>query len=207
MKKDFPFGLGLVLTALMVFSWFAGGDHAQSATVTVSASVTSTITCNTNISSSAFGALTSLAVATSTPNASTSLSCNTGLGCTLSVSDAGNAVNGGLATSSPAYLIPSPASGFPTTATLAAGTEGYGIQATTTAAGSGGTLSLNSIYNPVTSFSGTTVGRLSVSTVTLASSTVGVSGREVVVRHLAAISATTQAGSYADTLTYSCTAN
>jgi len=133
------------------------------------------------------------------------MSCNTGLGCTLSINDAGDGTNGGLSTSSPAYLIPSPAAGFPATATLAAGTEGYGIMATTTTAGSGGTLGIAARY--LQDFNGNTVGGLTISAITLASSTSAVNGREIVVKHKAAISGTTQAGDYTDTITYSCTGN
>jgi hypothetical protein len=101
------------------------------------------------------------------------------------------------------HLIPSPAAGFPATATLVAGTEGYGIQATTTTAGSGGTLSLNSIYNQT----GNTVGRLSTTSVILASSSQPTANREIVVIHKAAISGLTPAGSYQDIITYDCVAN
>lgn len=157
-----------------------------------------TVSCSTNITSTSFGTLTTGSVSTASFNASTTMSCsNTSLGCTLTVQGAGNGTSPGLATTSPAYLILS------VTATLSAGTEGYGIQATTTATGSGGTLGLNSIYNKT----GNAVGALSLSAITLASSTIDVTNREVVVPHLAAISTQTQAGSYADTITYSCTAN
>ena len=167
--------------------------------VTVTASVGETVSCTTNIDagSTAFGTLTTAAVFTSTPNASTSLSCNTGLGCTLRVNDLGNGASPGLATSSPAYLIPS------ANATLAAGTEGYGIQATSTTGGSGGTLTINTTYN-VTS---TDVGGLTIAQTILASSTAAVTSRPVLVKHLAAISATTQTAVYTDTITYSCTGN
>lgn len=165
---------------------------------TTTLSAVTTVSCNTNISSTSFGTLSSGSITTASPNASTTMSCsNTSAGCSLTIQGAGNGVSPGLATTSPAYLIPS------TTATLSAGTEGYGIQATTTATGSGGTLTLNSLYNKI----GNAVGALSLSAITLASSTVDVTNREVVVPHLAAISTQTQAGSYVDTITYSCTAN
>ncbi len=149
-----------------------------------------TVSCSTNITTSTFSTLTTGAVSTASPNASTTFSCTFSLGCTLSISDTG------LATSSPAYTIAS------TTGALVAGTEGWGIQATSTSAGSGATLTINSIYN----VSGNTVGNLGASTV-LASTTTTFSNREVVVTHKAAISAATQAGSYADTITYTCVGN
>ncbi len=51
------------------------------------------------------------------------------------------------------------------------------------------------------------MGALFTADVVLASSTAAVTSREVVVTHKASISATTKAGSYADTITYSCIAN
>jgi hypothetical protein len=100
-------------------------------------------------------------------------------------------------------LIPSPASGFPNTATLVAGTDGYGIQAATTTNGSGSTLSLNSIYNQT----GNTVGKLATTTQVLASSSSPTANREVVVTHKAAVSGLAPAGNYSDNIIYSCIGN
>ena len=195
--RELAFLLGIVVIFVAAGFLVDSFNSAQSSTVTVSATVGSSITCSTNNTTTAFGAITSGAVSTASPNASSTMTCNSASGCTLSVIDAGNASSPGLATTTPAYLIPS------TTATLAAGTEGYGIQATTTASGSGGTLGINATYNKINS----DVGALSLTTVTLASSTAAVSNREVVVTHKAAISVTTHAASYVDTITYSCTGN
>lgn len=167
----------------------------ESSTVTVTASVTTSVTCSTDNASTAFGALSSASIATASPNASTTLSCNTGLGCTLSVNDA----NAGLATTSPAYTIPT------TRGTLSAGTEGYGANATTTAGGSGGTLTMSTTtYNRT----GNDVERFNTTSTVLASSTSAVSGRLMVMTFKAAISGTTQAANpYTDTVTYSCAGN
>lgn len=175
-------------------------------TVTVTATVAQTVSCASSISSTAFGTLSTGSVSTSTPNASTTLSCNTGNGCTLSVADAGDSSNPGLATTSPAYLIPSPASGFPASSTLVAGTEGYGIHATTTAGGSGGTLSIEARYRWAAS-GNLAFGGLTLAGKTLASSTAAVNNRQLLIEHGAAISGTTQAGKFEDTITYSCTGN
>lgn len=183
---------GITVLALL---WLTAFGTVFSSTVTVSATVASSVTCSTDNTSTSFGTLTSSVIATSTPNASSTMSCNTGTGCTLSINDA----SAGLATSSPAYTIPT------VRTTLSAGTEGYGIIATTTATGSGGTLSIKSIY--LNSFTGNTVGELNTTSTVLASSTASVSNREVVVKHKAAVSGTTQAASYADTITYSCAGN
>lgn len=197
------------LTALSILliggALIMSSNIVSSSTVTVSATVASSITCTTDNTTTSFGTLTTGAIATSSLTASTSLSCsNVATGCTLFVADAGNGTNGGLATTSPAYLIPSPAAGFPTTATLVAGTEGYGIQATSTAVGSGATLGFNTIYN---SYNTNTVGKLATTTQVVASSTSQTTNREVVVKHKAAISGTTQAATYTDTITYSCLGN
>ncbi len=160
--------------------------------------VVGTVSCSSNISSTDFGTLTDASISTAAPNASTTMSCTYASGCTLYVKDAGSGSQPGLYKStSPTYTIVS------ATATLSAGTDGYGLQATTTAAGSGGTLSINIIYNKT----GNNVGGLSLTDVVLASSTAAITDREVVVTHKAAISAIATAGSYSDTITYSCVGN
>ncbi len=206
------FTLGIVLMAFVVL-WFGTAatemaivpDYAMAATssaVTVSATVGAVISCSTNTASTDFGTLTDSSVASSAPNASTTMSCsNSASGCTLSVKDAGSGANPGL-WSSP-NLIESPNVAYSATTTLAAGTEGYGIQATTTATGSGGTLGIASRYLQT----GNIVGGLATTTLTLVSSTSASTGREVVVTHKAAIATATPSGSYSDTITYSCTAN
>lgn len=186
---------------------FNYASAATSSSVTVSANVTTNVSCSTDNSSTAFGTLTSSAISTSTPNASTTMTTNDGLGLTFYVNDSGNGVNGGLSTSSPVYLIPSPVSGFPATSTLSIGTEGYGIQATSSAGGSGGTLGFVSRYNVVGLFGINAIGGLTTTTQIIASSTSAVSGRLVVVTHKAAASASTQAASYTDTVTYTCIGN
>jgi hypothetical protein len=163
------------------------------------------VSCSLSSTSTSFGNLNPSSISTSSPNITITVSCSgTVSGCTVSVRDTGNGTNGGLYKStSPTYLIPSPASGFPATATLSAGTEGYGIQVATTTAGSGGTLSLNPIYNQ----SGNTVGKLTTTTQVLASSTTDVSNREITITHKASISNLTPLGNYQDSIIYSCNAN
>ncbi len=206
------FALGIVLTAFAVI-WFGTAatetvivpDYASAATssaVTVSATVSAVISCSTNNASTDFETLTDSVIASSTPNASTTMSCsNSANGCTLSVKDAGSGANPGL-WSSP-NLIESPNGAYSATATLSAGVEGFGIQATTTATGSGGTLGVPSRYLQT----GNTVGGFLITDTTLASSTSPSTNKEVVVTHKAAIATVTPGGSYSDTITYSCTAN
>jgi len=193
----------VVLVGYLIFESFIYLVQAQTQ-VTVTATVPTSITCTLSTTQTSFGTIDPSQVWTSSPNVTTTVSCNPAAGCQVQIRDQGNGTNGGLYKSdNPTYLIPSPAAGFPATATLVAGTEGYGIQATTTSAGSGGTLTLNSIYNQT----GNTVGRLSTTTVILASSTQPVANREIVVIHKAAVSSLTPAGSYQDTITYSCSSN
>ena len=179
-------------------------ENATGATQQISASdrgyrLTTTISCSTDNSSTSFSAWTDTSIKTSSPNASTTMSCSgTSSGCALYVKNAGGGGNPGLwKSAAPTYLIAS------VDAVLSAGVDGYGIQATSTASGSGGTLSFNSKYNQT----GNNVGGLTLTNTVLASSTVDVSGREAVVIHKAAVSGVAISGSYSDTITYECTAN
>jgi len=200
-------GIFFLLNSLVsTYETFVYPEQATAATssVTVSASITAVISCSTNTGSTSFGTLIDSAVAISSPNASTTMSCiNSSLGCTLYAKDAGGGGNPGLWNSTSSALIKSPNASFSATSTLAAGTEGYGIQATTTAAGSDATLTIAARYLQT----GDTVGGLATSSITLASASAASSNRETVVTHKAAVASVTPAGSYADTITYECTGN
>ncbi|MEK7546784.1 MAG: hypothetical protein AAB536_01235 [Patescibacteria group bacterium] len=166
---------------------------------------TATVSCSASASSTDFGTIDTTGIFTSSPNASTSMSCDGALGCVLYVNDNGSSTTGGglYASTTINYLIKSPDAAFNATATLAANTDGYGIQGATTTAGSGGTLTLNIRYLQ----SGNTVGGLATTTVILASSTAAVTNREVVVTHKATVGASATGGVYADTITFSCVSN
>jgi len=170
----------------------------------ITTAAAATVSCDASITSTAFGTLATGSVTTASPNASTTMTCGDP-GCTLSIAGAGNGSNPGLATTTPAYLVPSPDAAFNPTAVLAAGTEGYGITATTTAGGSGGTLAIYSRYD--VDSGGTRVGGLELAGFGLASSTAAVSNRQLTVTHKAAIGVLTMAAKYEDTLTYSCAGN
>ena len=163
---------------------------------------TATVSCSTSISSTSFGTLDSGSIFTSSPNASTTMTCG-GTGCALYIKDAGGGGNPGLYNTTSSALIRSPNTALSATSTLVAGTEGYGIQATTTTSGSGGTLTIVNRYRTT----GNSVGGLLLSDTILASSTSAVTGREVVVTHKAAVSGGTYSGTYLDTITYSCVLN
>jgi hypothetical protein len=157
-----------------------------------------TVSCDVSATSTSFGNIDANSIYIASPNVTVSSTCSYSLGCTIQINDAGNGSLAGLYKSTtPTYLISS------TSTTLSAGTEGYGIQATTTTAGSGATFSLNPIYN----VSGNSVGGLSLTTITLASTTASYTGRQVVVTHKVSLKNTSYAGNYADTITYSCLGN
>ncbi|MFH1162304.1 MAG: hypothetical protein V1696_03475, partial [Candidatus Jorgensenbacteria bacterium] len=123
---------GLINNTAYHYKIFAQDSRGNYATGTVPTNspftpFAATVSCSTNPSSTSFGPLSTSTISTASPNASTTMTCTYTLGCTLSIQDLGNGSSPGLATSSPAYLIPS------NTATLSAGTEGYGIQAAATA--------------------------------------------------------------------------
>lgn len=191
------FGIGMLWLTELAFG---------TVTVNITATVNTTVSCSSvSTSTLSFGTLSSGSISATAPgNVSSTLACTDGSGCSLFLNDVGSSTTGGgMATTSPAYLIPSPNAAFNATATLVAGTEGYGVQAATTSAGAGGTLTLAIRYNFATSTH--TVGGLTTSTLTLASTTSAITtAREVLTYPQAAISATTPGGSYSDTLTYSC---
>ena len=140
------------------------------------------------------GAIRDNAVVSATPFTITA-GTNSQLGYVLTVRDNGSGSSPGLYKSlSPTKLIAS------TTATLSAGTEGYGIQAATASAG----LSIDATYDK----SGNSVGGLSLTNQRLAYRTTSNSAADSInVTPKAAVSFYTTAGNYQDTLTFIATAN
>ena len=194
--------LGLVV-ALLAGNDFLIPQEAKGDATTLTATVATTVSCTTAGSPSAFGTITSASIVTSTPNTTTTLTCNPANGCTLSVKDGGDGTSPGL-TTTPTYIIGSASAAYADTATLAAGTEGYGIQAVTTSAGTGTVTPLIYIRYKQT---GQAVGGFELTNQGLASSSAPISGREIAVTHFAAISGLTGGGTYQDIVTYSCAAN
>ncbi len=195
--------IGIIFLSLCLIYNFVLKPVLAQTNVVVTATVPTVVTCSFSTTTTAFGTIDANNVYTSSPNVTTTVSCNTASGCQVQVNDQGSGSQPGLWNSAASYLIPSPNFAFSATATLVAGTEGYGIQATTTSAGSGGALSINVRYNQT----GNTVGGLTTTTIVLASSSQPVANREVVVTHKAAVSVLTPAGSYQDTITYNCVSN
>jgi len=140
------------------------------------------------------GAMRDNAVASATPFTITS-GTNSPLGYVLTVKGNGNGSNPGLYKSlSPTKLIAS------STATLSAGTEGYGIQASSASSG----LVIDTVYDK----SGNNVGGLSLSNQRLAYRTTSNSAADSIdVVPKAAVSFYTAAGNYQDILTFIATSN
>jgi len=152
------------------------------------------VSCSVSATSTGFGLVPDDAVSTSTPNIDVSMSCSyTASGCTLSVQGTGSGASPGLWNSVASYLVTS------TDVTLSAGTEGYGIQATS----SDGDWTLSSKYV----VTGSQVGGLTIAITTLASSTADITTSTATITHKAARSSGTPTGSYQDTIIYSCTVN
>jgi len=150
-----------------------------------------TITCSLSATSTSFSNLSPSAVSTSSPDITITITSSGGF--QINVKDAGNGTNPGLYKSTtPIYLVTS------TDATLSAGYDGYGIQATTTNT----SIAINSKYNK----SGNNVGGFSLTDVVLATSSVAVSSSTINVKHKASISAVAPIGNYQDTITYTCSA-
>jgi hypothetical protein len=160
--------------------------------VVLSASVDPSITFSLSANSSAFGSLSTGSVTTSSPNIDLTIATNANAGYTITVKDQGSGSAAGLYNSDASYNIAS------ASATLSAGTEGYGIQ------GSSAQATIASPYN----VSGNQVGALQTTAQNLATYNTSTSGNHTItVTHKAAISGSTKAGSYGDTLTYIATGN
>ena len=179
-------------------------DTAVAISGTTTLQVSLTVSCSASAGATVFGTLTTSVITTSTPDIVITMSCDYPSGCTLRVQDDGNTTNPGLNSATATYLIGSANAAWDDTDTLGQGTEGYGIQATTNANGSGGTLTLAARYNQT----GDNVGGLEITDVDISSSTEAITNRETVVKHKAAIGNLTPAASdYSDIITYSCIGN
>lgn len=163
-----------------------GVNLVSSDQIAITATVDPSLTFTVNTAALALGSLSSASVTSSTNTSNLTIATNALSGYTISVSDAGNGTTAGLNNAAASYLIPT------STTTLAAGTEGYG-GACNKVSGSG-SCSFATAANAVNTFSLTPATFAS-----FASKPAGTDTYSVIVR--AAISTTTTAGSYADTLT------
>jgi hypothetical protein len=160
--------------------------------VLMSASIDPSITFSVSANASEFGSLSTGSITTSTPNITLTIATNAGSGYSITVKDLGSGAAGGLYNTAQSALIAS------ASATLSAGTEGYGIQ------GASATATIAAPYNG----SSNTVGALQITPQTLATYTTNTTANHTVtVTHKAAVSGSTKAGYYYDTITYIGTAN
>ena len=194
-EKNISWFLVLSL-AMLSISWFFL-EPANSADVTVSATVASIISCSTPAGSTAFGSMNQGSVYTSDTDATTTVSSNGSV--YVKIKDAGDTSNPGLYKSAGTTdLIGSADAASGDTATLSAGTEGYGIQASTT-----DSIEIATRYLQT----GDNVGGFEITDQTLASSSAAVTAEVITVIHKAAVSSSNLAGDYADTITYTCSAS
>jgi hypothetical protein len=199
MRKIEKITQGLLAISLigLLIAWVMP-EPALSA-ITVSATVPTTmLQCTTPLdgSTNAFGTIDNTAVYAATTSSTTVQSSGTAY---MKVYDSGSGSDPGLYKAPD--LIESPDAAYSATATLSAGTEGYGIMASTT----GSNLVIHEDYN----YASTTniVGGLqqgSGSAKTVASSSSAVSSEVVNMDYKAAVSITTPGGSYSDSVTISC---
>lgn len=190
--------------AILIFSeigWFFSPNITKAATDTVgiSADITDSVSCSSEPAQTGFETLTVSAVFTATSTATTTMSCNYSAGCTLYVKDAGDTSDPGLYNSGATDLIDS------ATETLTQGTEGYGIQAATTTAGSGVELLIDSAYKKT--WESDDVGAFAITNQTLTSSDDPVSAKLTIVNFKATVSGLNASGNYLDTITFECTGN
>ena len=205
-KKIEKIAKGLLILALvgLLIVWTLPPEPASSHTVT--ATVATIVTCTTPLTETAFGTIDTTAVYTSSPNATTTASTTNATGMTMRIYDVGGPNATGTPSlyksTAPTDNIGSADSAYADTATLVAGTEGYGIQATTTGP--------NMVIAPRFLQTGDAVGGLeagSTYSVVLASSSAAVADEVVTIIHKAAVPATQTAGDYSDTITITCTVN
>ncbi len=199
-KKIEIIAKGLIAVSLLViFINWSFSEPANSA-FTVAADVSSTmVSCTTPLDGATnnFGTIDNSEVYAATTSTTTISSSGA---IYMKVYSTGSTARPGLWKDPD--LVESPNAAEDATATLAAGTEGYGITATTTDTN----LVINTRYAAASSTN--IVGGLATSTYAkvVASSSAAVSGAVVNVDYKAAVAISTPGGSYADTITFSCTA-
>ncbi|TKJ18853.1 MAG: hypothetical protein CEE43_17145 [Promethearchaeota archaeon Loki_b32] len=188
-----------VLSLALIISLSSNLDVTKSADVTVSATIASDITCDFSTTTASFGELTTAAV--STAFGSTTINVNSSDVAVVKVQDDGDTTDPGLYNSAGATdLIGSADAASGNTATLAAETEGYGMQATSTDFGTAMTIAVR--YDNASTTND--VGGFEITDLNMASSTGSVTNARVIMYYKAAVSDSNLAGSYSDIITYTC---
>lgn len=162
---------------------FTGTDWGEEATATTSVPY---VNFSIDSTTSKFGVLNPASVSTASPVATIEVNTNVDSGYTLQVASEGNGSLGGLYNSTGGSIVQS------NTATLVAGSEGYGIQAYSS------TANIATTYDK----SGNDVGGLTHSLQDLADNNTRVLNEQIQITTKAAISGTTIGGNYVDVLTY-----
>ncbi len=190
-----------LVISILGFYWVCIIADATNAAVTVTATVSSTmVTCETPASTAPLGSIDNAAIyATYT---------------TTTISSSGSVflkVYADATSDNPALYkgvdVIASATASPGTSTLAAGTKGYGVQATTVPAGTSMDIS-RKYYNWGIATSSAVVGGLATSSgtqFTVASSGIAVASTTVWILYKAAVSSDTPGGDYTGGATYSCT--
>ncbi len=161
----------------------------------------SSLTCNFSTTTASFGTLTTNAVTTA--YGSTTIDITSPTTVFVKLYDTGGGGGASLYYSG-GDNIGSADFTYADTATLEAGTEGYGMQATTTGAGSGAVITILNRYDNASTTNDVGALELVGAEVTMASSTAAVTNRRIIMYYKAAINASHEIGSYLDTLTYTC---
>jgi hypothetical protein len=173
-------------TGSMAVSVIAGDQ------IPVTASVDPSVTFTATTTTLALGTLASGSISSTSGASNLTIGTNGGNGYTIAVSDAGSGATAGLYSSASSTLIPT------STTTLSAGTEGYG--GICAKVGGSGSCTFTGTANAVTAFSLTPTTFASYGSKPAGTETYSINVR-------AAISTSTTAGSYADTLTVIGTGN
>lgn len=195
MKKIEKIAKGLLVISLAGLLIAGAMPEPTSGAVTVSATVVAgAITCSTPLTAANFGTVDDSQVYTADENSTTTVSTNGTI--YVKAIGVGNGSNPGMATDSPAYLIPSPNAAFDASTTLSLGVEGYGIQATTTS----GDITIAAKYF----LTGNDVGGVASTSAEVVATTGTVTDQIVEIIYKAAVANDTQAGVYEDQVTISC---
>ena len=189
-------------------AWVFPEPASSAGTITVTADVSTTmVDCTIPLEATAFpGTVDNTSVATSSTDAtSTNSSSGTFF---LKIYSAGTntaGYPGAIWGAAAGAVVESPNAALSASATLVAGTEGYGVQAATT---SGSNLLIAPRYNYASSTIHT-VGGLATSGTSqiIASSGAAISNEIVQVTHKMAVAPSTPGGSYSDTIYYTCSSS
>ncbi|MCP6718036.1 MAG: hypothetical protein KJI70_00610 [Patescibacteria group bacterium] len=187
-----------VLGLAVIISLSSNLNVAKSDDVTISATVGSGISCNFSTNTASFGTLTTGSVTTA--YGSTTVNLNSNAVAVLKAQDDGDTSDPGLYYAGGPDLIGSADGSFGNTSSLGAGTEGYGLQATSTDFGTAMTIAAR--YDNASTTSD--VGGFEITDVNVASSTGAVVDARLILYYQAAISGANLAGSYSDIITYTC---